>query len=190
MAYFGEKRVDINEPLNARSSEDQESREEGQTRLAPPVKTGGIQVVEDKIDSTWEMISKISSLAIFPIIGMIFHPAYLICNAIVFNEEPKIQEALAMGGLVLSILLLSLGVTFNGALDTLISQAYGQKDLRLCRVYLNRQLYLTTFVYFVLATPLMYVENMILALGSDEETASAAATYVHVMIPGVLFYSW
>jgi hypothetical protein len=30
------------------------------------------------------------------------------------------QNALAIGGIVLSISLLSLGVTFNGALDTLI----------------------------------------------------------------------
>jgi Na+-driven multidrug efflux pump len=121
--------------------------------------------VEDKIDSTQAMLKKISGLAIYPIIGMIFHPAYLICNAIVFNDQPKIQDALAMGGLMLSIFLLSLGVTFNGALDTLIPQAYGQRDLRLCRVYLNRQLFLTTFVFFVLSLPLLNVEALVRAFG-------------------------
>jgi|LauGreDrversion4_2_1035121.scaffolds.fasta_scaffold331640_2 Na+-driven multidrug efflux pump len=95
-----------------------------------------------------------------------------------------------MGGLILSIFLLSLGVTFNGSLDTLISQAYGQKDLRLCRVYLNRQLYLTTMVFFALALPLIYTKEMVMSLGQDEPTATAAATYVHIMIPGGLVYSW
>lgn len=96
---------------------------------------------------------------------MIFHPAYIICNTIIFNDDAKAQSALAMGSLVLSIFLLSLGVTFNGALDTLIPQAYGQKDLRLCRIYLNRQLYLTTGVFFILAVPLLMVEDLIVAMG-------------------------
>ncbi len=73
---------------------------------------------------------------------------------------------------MLSIFLLSLGVTFNGALDTLIPQAYGQRDLRLCRVYLNRQLFLTTFVFFVLSLPLLNVEALVRAFGQDEETAA------------------
>jgi Na+-driven multidrug efflux pump len=95
-----------------------------------------------------------------------------------------------MGGLVLSIFLLSLGVTFNGSLDTLISQAYGQRELRLCRVYLNRQLYLTTIVFSVLALPLIFTKEMVMGLGQTEETGRLAATYVHIMIPGVLTYSW
>lgn len=84
------------------------------------------------------MLKKISSLAIWPIIGMIFHPAYQICNTIIFREKKEAQASLGMGGFALSIFLLSLGVTFNGSLDTLIPQAFGQKDFRLCRIYLNR----------------------------------------------------
>lgn len=43
------------------------------------------QVVEDKLEPTSQMLRKISGLAVYPIIGMIFHPAYLICNTIAFN---------------------------------------------------------------------------------------------------------
>jgi hypothetical protein len=68
------------------------------------------------------MLKKISSLALYPIIGMVFHPAYIIYNTMKFSESEMKEEqnALAIGGIVLSISLLSLGVTFNGALDTLI----------------------------------------------------------------------
>lgn len=95
-----------------------------------------------------------------------------------------------MGSMILSIFLLSLGVTFNGALDTLISQAYGQKDLKLCRIYLNRQLYLSTIVFFILALPLFAVESIIIAIGQTPEVAANAAIYVRICIPGVLLYSW
>lgn len=94
-----------------------------------------------------------------------------------------------MGGFTLSIFLLSLGLTFNSALDTLIPQAYGQKDLRLCRLYLNRQLYLTTIVFFILAVPLLFVEQGLLFF-YEPHIVSQAAIYVKVIIPGVLFYSW
>ena len=100
------------------------------------------------------------------------------------------QKALGLGQLVLGIFLLSLGVTFNGALDTLIPQAYGQKDLRLCRVYLNRQLYMTTYVFIALAIPLVLVKPALIGIGQSEEVAGLASIYVLACIPGVLFYSW
>jgi len=71
---------------------------------------------------------------------MIFHPAYHICNSIILgqSDDPKLLAALGVGGLTISIFLLSIGISFCGALDTLIPQAYGQKDYRLCGIYLNR----------------------------------------------------
>jgi Na+-driven multidrug efflux pump len=68
-------------------------------------------------------MKKIFSLAIYPIIGMIFHPAYHICNSMILghSDDPRDLAALGLGGLTISIVLLSIGVSFNGALDTLIS---------------------------------------------------------------------
>ena len=48
------------------------------------------------------------------------------------------QLALSLGTMVLNMCLLSFGMAFNGSLDTLIPQAFGQGDKRLCKVYLNR----------------------------------------------------
>lgn len=85
-------------------------------------------------------MKKIFNLAIYPIIGMMFHPAYHIANSIVLGHsaDTNLLAALGLGNLTVSILMLSVGVSFNGSLDTLISQAYGQNDVRLCGVYLNR----------------------------------------------------
>jgi Na+-driven multidrug efflux pump len=74
----------------------------------------------------------IFKLAIFPIIGMIFHPAYHIINTILLGHMPDdtLLAALGLGGLTVSIVLLAVGISLCGALDTLIAQAYGQGDLR------------------------------------------------------------
>lgn len=73
------KTVEINEPLNPSiNNTDRESMKSRNT----------IQVIEDKLESQMEMFKKIFNLGIYPIIGMIFHPAYIITNTIVFKEDP------------------------------------------------------------------------------------------------------
>lgn len=79
-------------------------------------------------DLSWGVAMKrIFNLAIYPIIGMVFHPAYHICNSIILghSEDPRLLAALGLGGITVSIFLLSIGVSFCGSLDTLISQAFG-----------------------------------------------------------------
>ena len=43
-----------------------------------------------------------------------------------------------MGNMIQNMFGLSIVCGFNGALETLVSQAYGSGNLRLCGVYLNR----------------------------------------------------
>ena len=87
-----------------------------------------------------EAMNKIFGLAIFPIIGMIFHPAYHIFNSIILGSNPdsRLLGALGLGGLTQSIFLISIGNSFNGSLDTLVAQAHGAKDKKLCWIYMNR----------------------------------------------------
>ena len=121
---------------------------------------------------------------------MIFHPQYIIANTILFRDNPADQAALGLGGMILRIFLLSLGMTFNGSLDTLISQAFGQKDLKLCRIYLNRQLYLTTIVFAFLTIPVLFTKQIMMWFGVEAQISEVASTYVLICIPGALFYSW
>ena len=52
--------------------------------------------------------------------------------------SPVYLASLGLGGLTVSIALLAVGISFNGSLDTLISQAYGAGEKKLCGIYLNR----------------------------------------------------
>jgi hypothetical protein len=119
------KKEALNEPLvnpsiNNRDNEDDQERQAANKIDIADSQSTVNPAINDKIDTSYEMLKKISSLAIYPIIGMVFHPAYIIYNTMLFNDRPKEQNAMAVGGIVLSLSLLSLGVTFNGALDTLI----------------------------------------------------------------------
>lgn len=98
---------------------------------------------------------------------MMFHPAYLMINAILLGHLPeKIYLAsLGLGSLTTSIVLLSITVSFNGALDTLIPQAHGQNDTRMCGIYLNRQLLLISCIFIPLTFPLFFIERIYLAMG-------------------------
>eukprot|EP00347_Sterkiella_histriomuscorum_P022093 403331703 len=138
------------------------------------------------------VMGKIFRLAIFPIIGMIFHPAYSIFNSIALgrNEDGRLLASLGLGSLTVGIMLLSIGSCFNGSLDTLVSQTFGQKDLRLCMIYLNRQMYLAAMVFVPLAVLVYFCEYGFLAIGQDPFVAKQASIYVQIVIPGVFFATY
>lgn len=86
-----------------------------------------------------ETIIEVSKLSWQPILGMLFHPAYLIINAATCGRISDTALAgFGLGSLTLGILLISIGVCFQSSVMTKISQAYGAKDRRMCRVYLYR----------------------------------------------------
>jgi len=114
----------------------------------------------------------------------------IICNTILFRDNPAVQAALGLGGMILSLFLLALGMTFNGSLDTLIPQAFGQKDLKLCRIYLNRQLYLTTIAFAFLTIPTLFTKKIMMWFGIEAQISELASTFALICIPGILFYTW
>ena len=73
---------------------------------------------------------------------MVFHSSHYILNTMILGQNGPnsniLLAALGLGSITLSSFIFALSYTFNGGLSTLISQAYGQKDLKLCAIYLNR----------------------------------------------------
>jgi len=58
-----------------------------------------------------------------------------------------------MGNTILSVFGISLFLGLNGALETLVAQAYGSGNLKLCGVYLNRG----RFILLVLNIPIIFI---------------------------------
>lgn len=95
---------------------------------------------------------------------------------------------LGLGSLTIGIMALSIGSTFNGAVVTFVSHAYGQKEYRQCQVYRNKSIFIGTILYLILLVPLLFIRQIYTAMGQDDEMADYATQYVYYTIPFVYFY--
>ena len=77
----------------------------------------------------------------------------------------------------------------NGAIDTLVSQANGEKEYYLCGCYLNRGRIIQALFFLLEAGILMFTKEGLLALGQSQETSEAARAYVIAMLPGMFAMS-
>lgn len=61
------------------------------------------------------------------VVNAFFHPIYTIVNAVVLGHQDneRMLAGLGLGSLTIGIMALSIGSTFNGAVSTFISHAYG-----------------------------------------------------------------
>ncbi len=80
-----------------------------------------------------------ANLGVWPILGYLFHPTYLIVNAKTCDRlGPSYLAGFGLGSLTLGILVISVGTCFSMTVGTLVAQAYGAKNYKLCRTYLYR----------------------------------------------------
>ena len=75
----------------------------------------------------------------------------------------------------------------NCAQETLVSQAYGSGQLKLCGTYLNRGRVIMTVVYLPLVVLLSFSEDILVALGQNRSVARYAHEYIVPMIPAMYF---
>ena len=98
-------------------------------------------VKKDEVEITFtQSLKTVFGLTVNPIIGSFFHPIYLIINASTLghSNNPKQLAGFGLGSLTLGICVISIGSGFAMGAGTLISQAFGAKDLRMCAIYRNR----------------------------------------------------
>jgi MATE family multidrug resistance protein len=96
--------------------------------------------------------------------------------------------AVGVGNATTTMLLISISLGVNLALEALHSQAFGSGNLELCGVYLNRARFIQLgfmipfgiFLYFI-------VEDFLIAMGQELEVVEPAARYTRAIIPGILF---
>lgn len=89
--------------------------------------------------STFATIWDITSYATWPMLGMVFHPLYMVINsAVVGRMETKYLAGLGLGSLTTGIFLISLNVCFALVVSSFVAPAHGVGDNRLARMYLHR----------------------------------------------------
>jgi MATE family multidrug resistance protein len=100
-------------------------------------------------------------------------------------NNPAMLAGVGMGNMTQTLCGLSIVYGFNSALDTLISQAAGSKNIRLCGLYLNKGRFIMTLLFIPIVSILVNTEALLVGLGQNKEVAQYAQQYVMVYLPGL-----
>jgi MATE family multidrug resistance protein len=74
----------------------------------------------------------------------------------------------------------------TGALNTLVSQAYGAGNIQQCGVYLNKARFVTFLAFIPVVITSQFIERLLVFFGQDAEVAYYAQLYIQTYLPGKL----
>jgi Na+-driven multidrug efflux pump len=101
-------------------------------------------------------------------------------------DSPHKLAGVGMGNMLMNMIANSMSYGFNSALDTLVSQAVGARNLEQCGVYLNRARLVLIFLFVISTIILLNIEWILNAFGQDKDVSSFAYEYILVCLPGIL----
>lgn len=73
----------------------------------------------------------------------------------------------------------------NGALDTLVSQAFGYGQIRLCGTIFNRGCIILTLVFIPIAILLSFSEPLLVKLGQDPLVSEYTQSFIVILLPSI-----
>ena len=76
-----------------------------------------------------------------------------------------LNASVGLGAMIMNVFCLSIGMGLNNALDTLVSQAFGNGQFELCGLYLNRARIVNLFVIVPIIVVLVFTEELLVAFG-------------------------
>ncbi|CAI2367929.1 unnamed protein product [Moneuplotes crassus] len=101
-----------------------------------------------------------------------------------FVDDPILLGGLGLGFFLMTHLMFAWGIGLCGGLDTLVSQAFGRNELRLCGTYLNTSRIILCVLFVPQFLVLFNSKYFLVAIGQPEETAEIAQTYARIAIIG------
>ena len=101
-----------------------------------------------------------------------------ICAGKLIDPEAKLA-AVGIGTCLIEFVCLWPIVGLNGAMETLVSQAFGANELKLCGKYLNRACVINTTVFAPLAvTLILFTKPILKTLGQEESVIEHARKFI------------
>ena len=89
-------------------------------------------------------------------------------------NESNLLAGVGVGNMFMNMIGLSIVVGLNGALETLVAQAYGAKNLHLCGIYLNRGRFVLLMFFIPVTVVLFQTHTIMLLIGQNEEVSMHA----------------
>jgi MATE family multidrug resistance protein len=91
------------------------------------------------------------------------------------------------GNVIINMLGNSIIFGMNGAMNTFVSQSYGQGNMKLVGIYLNRARLVMTLSFVPVAFILLYIKEIMIAIGQDQKVSEYSKEYVMAFLPGLYF---
>jgi MATE family multidrug resistance protein len=83
-------------------------------------------------------------------------------------NDPVKLAAIGLGNMLNQLLPYTMMIGMNTALETLVSQAYGRKNVYECGLFLHRSLMLITIMFIPIAVILYHSDSILIFVGIDE----------------------
>ena len=95
-------------------------------------------------------------------------------------DDSEILAAVGVGATLTNLIVLSFLLGLNGAQENLTSQAFGNGQLELCGVYLNRgRAILIAFALPIVLLVIFFGEDLLTLMRQDQEVSKLAAIYMN-----------
>jgi len=104
------------------------------------------------------------------------------------NIDKYRLDGIGLGNMWGNVTGLAIGWGLAGGLDTLCSQAYGNKDYNRTGTWLQRGLVVLTAVMVPMAIGWWFTEAILAALWIEPEIAAYAGEYIRHVLPGLWFF--
>ena len=111
-------------------------------------------VLKASIPGMWSMLS-------FLLVQLV--NTYFIGNI----NDSYLLAGVGMGNMLINVLCFATQQGMNGALESLVSQAYGFNNFRNCGVYLNRGRQIITFMIIPIAIIFVFSDKILVAIKQD-----------------------
>ena len=100
------------------------------------------------------------------IFGMFVYMMVMLVNTYFIGNlnEPVLLAGVGMGNMLINVLCFAVVQGLNGALETLVSQAYGAGKYEACGIYLNRGKLVASMIMIPLVIIYIYSEDILVAL--------------------------
>ena len=101
-------------------------------------------------------------------------------------DNVHLVAGVGMGNVCVYFLGASVMSGLSGALDTLVSQAYGAGNIQQCGVYLNKARFVTFLAFIPMVFTSQFIQRILVFFGQDAEVAYYAQLYSQTYLPGQL----
>lgn len=100
------------------------------------------------------------------IFGMLVYLMVQLTNTFFIGHlnDPVLLAGVGMGNMLINVLCFAVAQGLNGALETLVSQAFGASKYVACGIYLNRGKFLCSMIMIPIVIIYIFSEDILVAM--------------------------